>query len=422
MKLFNTLTGRVEGFEPLGESVTIYVCGITPYDTTHLGHAFIYTVSDVLVRYLEYRGYPVRYVQNVTDIDDDMLRKADEVGKDWDALGNYWTTHFIEDMKALNVRPPDYFPRATDVIDEIVETVEQLLQAGVAYEVNGSVYFDIDDWEEFGKLSRLPREEMLPIANERGNNPDDPNKRDPLHFVLWQAQEPGEPAWDSPWGKGRPGWHIECSTMATTFLGEMIDIHVGGEDLLFPHHECEIAQVEPVTGKPPFVRHWVHTAMVRHNGEKMSKSLGNLVMARELLDRWTPDAIRIYIASHHYRKPWEHDTDKLDQAVHVAGAMERALRANSGSGDEFDPGPHRRAFERAMHDDLDTATAINALETLAAGIGAAAGEGRAVERAQAQLRAMSSVFGLQLDRGPEARVIEGWDEHLKRFQPVESGK
>lgn len=419
MKLYNSLTGRVEGFEPLGESVTLYVCGITPYDTTHLGHAFTYTVSDVLVRYLEYLGYPVVYVQNVTDIDDDMLRKAEEVGEDWDELGNHWTSHFMEDMKALNVRPPDRFPRATDVIDEIIETVEQLLQAGVAYEVEGSVYFDIDQWAEFGKLSRLPREEMLPIANERGNIPDDPKKRDPLHFVLWQAREAGEPAWDSPWGKGRPGWHIECSTMAKTFLGDRIDIHVGGEDLLFPHHECEIAQVEPVTGQEPFVRYWMHTAMVRFEGEKMSKSLGNLVMAQELFEGWTPDAIRLYLGSHHYRTPWEHDTDKLDQAEELALAIERALRADSGAGDAFDPEPHRLAFEKAMDDDLDAPKAINALETLAAGVDAAAGEGRAVDTALSQLRDMASVFGLQLDRNaPEARVVEGWNEHLKRFQPV----
>jgi L-cysteine:1D-myo-inositol 2-amino-2-deoxy-alpha-D-glucopyranoside ligase len=189
------MTGRLEAFEAAGDPVTIYVCGITPYDTTHLGHAFTYVANDILIRYLEYLGHRVRYVQNVTDVDDDILRKAREVGQDWRQLGDRWTVHFIDDMANLNVRPPDVFPRATEVIESIVEQVESLVKAGVAYEVNGSVYFDIEAWSDFGKLSKLDPQEMLPIANERGNHPDDPNKRDPLHFVLWQAQQEGEPAW-----------------------------------------------------------------------------------------------------------------------------------------------------------------------------------------------------------------------------------
>ncbi|MEJ2265160.1 MAG: class I tRNA ligase family protein, partial [Anaerolineales bacterium] len=191
MKLYNTLTGQCEEFVPRGDEVSLYVCGITPYDTTHLGHAFTYTVADVLVRFLESTGLQVRYVQNVTDIDDDILRKAKEVGKDWKEIGDEWTRYFIRDMKSLNVRAPDFFPRATDVIPEIIETVQKLLDSGVAYEADGSVYFDIHAWSDFGKLSQMPKEEMLPIANERGNHPDDPNKRDPLDFVLWQAQAPG---------------------------------------------------------------------------------------------------------------------------------------------------------------------------------------------------------------------------------------
>ena len=414
MKLYNSRTGRVEGFEPLGDEVTLY-------DTTHLGHAFTYTANDILIRYLEYQGLAVRYVQNVTDVDDDILGKAEREGEDWKELGNRWTAHFIEDMKALNVLPPDHFPRATDVIDGIIETVEQLLEAGVAYEVEGNVYFEIDGWEPFGKLSKLPKDEMLPIANERGNHPDDPHKRDPLDFVLWQAQKPGEPAWDSPWGKGRPGWHIECSTMATEFLGDTIDIHSGGEDLLFPHHECEIAQVEPVTGRSPFVRFWMHTAMVRHDGEKMSKSLGNLVMARDLLRRWSPDALRLYLGSHHYRTPWEHDEAALARADQVVLSIMDALEADSGDGESVDVDPHRRAFENAMDDDLDTNLAVQALETFAAGIKAAAKEGRELTRAQDTLREMAEVFGLKLQQeDPDPRVIQGWSEHLQRFPTPET--
>ena len=195
MRLYNSLSQRVEDFEPQAEAVTIYVCGITPYDTTHLGHAFTYATTDLLIRYLEHSGRKVRYVQNVTDIDDDILKRAASVGEDWKALGNRWTAHFIRDMQALNVRPPDHFPRATDVIEDIVDTVSALLDADVAYERGGSVYFDIDRFEAFGQLSHLPRPEMLPIANERGHHPDDPNKRQPLDFVLWQAAVEGEPSW-----------------------------------------------------------------------------------------------------------------------------------------------------------------------------------------------------------------------------------
>jgi L-cysteine:1D-myo-inositol 2-amino-2-deoxy-alpha-D-glucopyranoside ligase len=216
----------------------------------------------------------VTYVQNVTDIDDDILRKGREAGEDWLALGNRWTVHFIQDMQSLNVRPPDYYPRATEVIPDIIKMVERLIREGKAYPSGGSVYYHVNTWPEFGKLSHLPRQEMLPIANERGNDPNDPKKQDPLDFVLWQAQAPGEPAWTSPWGPGRPGWHIECSAMSTRYLGNTIDVHSGGGDLIFPHHECEIAQVEPITGQKPFVRTWMHMAMVRHLGEKMSKSLG----------------------------------------------------------------------------------------------------------------------------------------------------
>ncbi len=280
VNVYNTLSGAVEPLEPTGPAITFYVCGITPYDTTHLGHAFTYTVADVLVRHLEGQGLAVRYVQNVTDIDDDILRKAAEVGEDWRALGNRWTSHFIRDMQVLNVRPPDEYPRATDVIPDIVTAVGALIERGLAYVSGGSVYYHVDAWPAFGRLSHLPRSEMLDVANERGNRPDDPHKRDPLDFVLWQAQAPGEPTWDSPWGPGRPGWHIECSVMSTRFLGPTLDFHGGGGDLVFPHHECEIAQAEALTGRSPFVRAWLHTAMVEHEGAKMSKSLGNLVMVR----------------------------------------------------------------------------------------------------------------------------------------------
>ena len=422
MLLYNALTQTTQAFIPSGPEVTVYVCGITPYDTTHLGHAFTYTVYDTLIRYLEHLGHTVRYAQNVTDIDDDILRKASEVGEDWQALGDRWTVHFIEDLRALNLRPPDYFPRATDTIAEIVTAVEQLLEAGVAYEVGGNVYFHIDDWPAFGKLSRIPRQDMLVVANERGNFPDDPNKRDPLDFVLWQAQKPGEPAWDSPWGAGRPGWHIECSTMVTQLLGETIDIHGGGADLAFPHHECGIAQVEPVTGKP-FVRVWMHSAMVHYQGEKMSKSLGNLIMARDLLKTYSPDAIRLYLAYHHYRTAWGHDELKLKQARTLANFLLEIVAIPNG---QTPPTAEMRAsyardeenFYAAMNDDLISPKALSAIEDLAVDVKYYALAGYNVQGAMNMLRTLSSVFGLTLDAGePEPRVVTGWNKHLARFIP-----
>jgi L-cysteine:1D-myo-inositol 2-amino-2-deoxy-alpha-D-glucopyranoside ligase len=416
LQLYNSLTDKIEPFEPSGQAVSVYVCGITPYDTTHLGHAFTYAVFDVLIRYLEHQGHPVRYAQNVTDIDDDILRKAREVGDDWQALGNQWTAHFIRDLQTLNVRPPDHLPRATDFIEEIVESVERLIQCGVAYESGGSVYFDVNTWDEFGKLSDLSRAEMLETANERGNNPDDPNKRNPLDFVLWQAKAEGEPSWPSPWGEGRPGWHIECSTMAAQLLGETIDIHGGGADLLFPHHECEIAQAECATGRRPFSRFWMHTAMVHHEGEKMSKSLGNLVMVRDLLEDFSADALRIYMASYHYRTPWAHSDDALNQARSIAERLAAAATANGGSGESLTTDDYAQRFSQAMDDDLNSPAALDVLEQLAGEILAGGESGREVAPAQALLQQLGAVLGLRLDQEePETRVIEGWGRHLTAF-------
>ena len=419
MNLYNSKSRSVEPFAPQGDAATLYVCGITPYDTTHLGHAFTYTTADVLIRYLEYQGRQVKYVQNVTDIDDDILRKAKQAGEDWRALGDRWTAHFIQDMQTLNVRPPDHYPRATDVIPEIVDMVRALLKAGMAYASGGSVYYHVDAWPAFGELSRLPRAEMLPLANERGNHPDDPNKRDPLDFVLWQAQAPGEPSWNSPWGPGRPGWHIECSTMSTRYLGNTIDVHIGGGDLLFPHHECEIAQVEPITGQSPFVRLWLHAAMVRYAGEKMSKSLGKLVILRDVLKTCAAYELRLDLAMHHYREPWSHDKAGLAEAAHLADQLRDAVALLTGSGEALDAAPARSAFEAALDDDLDTGAALRVLARLAGDIQREANAGRQVSMAQEALRAMSSVFGLRLNaQAPEPHVISGWNGHLKRFTPA----
>ena len=410
MRLYNSKTQTTEEFSLRNREVTLYVCGITPYDTTHVGHAFTYTAYDQLIRYLEMKGMKVRYAQNVTDIDDDILKKAKETGEDWRELGNRWTNHYINDMIALNVLPPDYFPHATDVIPEIVHSVEDLIRVGVAYVKNGSVYYEVSRYPEFGQLSHLPHGEMLPVANERGNRPDDPNKRDPLDFVLWQAQAPGEPAWESSWGPGRPGWHIECSTMATKYLGKTVDIHGGGLDLCFPHHECEIAQVKPVLGHDPYVRYWMHTAMVGYQREKMSKSLGNLVMVDKLMDTYSPDALRLYLGSHHYREAWSYDETELKKFQELANSLSQAVKVQSGKDAPFSPTKYVSEFSESMENDLGTPGAVHALQELARGILEAAKGRRDVKEAQEMLRKYSLVFGLALGcETPEERVVEGWN-------------
>jgi cysteinyl-tRNA synthetase len=362
MKLFNTLTQSLETFVPLEDKkVRIYVCGVTPYDTTHLGHAFTYVSFDTLIRYLEFLGYTVNYVQNVTDIDDDVLRKARELGMAWDTLGKRETERFLNDMDALNVRRPNVYARATAEIPTMLEIIQTLLAQGIAYENQGNVYYSVKRDPGFGIMARAiglnDYQSMLTIANERGNFPDDPHKKDPLDFVLWQAQAPGEPAWPSPWGPGRPGWHIECSAMSLRYLGEQIDIHGGGADLAFPHHTCEVAQSEHFTGKAPFSRFWMHTGMVHQDGEKMSKSLGNLTLVSNLLKDYSADAIRVVLLQHHYRYPWECFTDDLRVATETVALFQqiRSLVGNASNGEDT---MLRDLFKAAMDNDLNTPQAV----------------------------------------------------------------
>ena len=414
MQLYNSRSQRKDEFIPQDDQVSIYVCGITPYDTTHLGHAFTYASFDILIRYLEWQNIQVRYTQNVTDIDDDVLRKSKQVGKSWNALGNEWTVHFIDDMRALNIRPPDFYPRATEVIPEIIATNRELIARGAAYESNGNVYFDVDASPIFGELSHLPREEMLPIANERGNNPDDPNKRKPLDFVLWQAKADDEPAWPSPWGEGRPGWHIECTAMVHKFLGPTIDIHGGGADLIFPHHECEIAQSVCATGVFPFARNWVHIAMVRMDGEKMSKSLGNLVMVSDLLKEYSADELRLYLASYQYRQPWEYNIAHLKATASMAERWQAAVAGAKRATEKIST--VRQAFRQALDDDLNTPEALVVLDELANDILAGKYSESDKTLAQATLMELAGIFGLRLGSEIEERVTHGWNEHRRKFE------
>ncbi len=361
MKLFNTLTQSIEDFVPIDTTVRLYVCGVTPYDVTHLGHAFTYMTFDTLIRYLEYTGYKVKYVQNVTDIDDDVLRKAHELGMTWDELGRRETERFLSDMDALNIRRPDVYSRATDEIPYLIEIAQGLIEHGYAYENAGCVYYSVQHDHKFGALARAIGLEdypsMLAIANERGNHPEDQRKKDPLDFVLWQAQAPGEPAWPSPWGPGRPGWHIECSSMSMRYLGQQIDIHGGGADLAFPHHTCEIAQSEHYTGKAPFSRTWMHIGMVYQDGEKMSKSLGNLTLISNLLKDYSANTIRILLQSHHYRFPWECFPEDLTIAAETAERLQQVSTFVGGAftGEDI---MLRNRFTAAMDTDLNTPEAV----------------------------------------------------------------
>jgi cysteinyl-tRNA synthetase len=362
MKLFNTLTQSLEEFVPLEDNtVRIYVCGVTPYDTTHLGHAFTYASFDTLMRYLEFCGHTVNYVQNVTDIDDDILRKAREMDMSWDELGRRETERYLHDMDALNVRRPDVYAHATLETPTMIEIIQVLLARGYAYEREGSVYYSVQRDPEFGIMARAiglnDYTAMLTIANERGNFPDDPRKKDPLDFVLWQAQAPGEPAWPSPWGPGRPGWHIECSAMSMRYLGPQIDIHGGGVDLAFPHHTCEIAQSEHFTGKAPFSRFWMHTGMVHQDGEKMSKSLGNLTLVSDLLKDYSADAIRVTLLNHHYRYPWECFPEDLQVATETIGLFEQ-VRTLVGDKVDGKNSMLHGLFVAAMENDLNTPQAL----------------------------------------------------------------
>lgn len=363
LELYNSLTRRKEQFNPLEKNkVSLYVCGITPNNAAHLGHAFTYVSFDILVRYLRYKKYHVTYLQNATDINDsdDVIKQAKAAGRTWDEEAQFWIRHFHEQMDQLLVLRPNEYVLATSVIPQIIEIIKKLINKGFAYEKNGSVYFDIHSFKTYGALSKYTNEQMLFISRERGNNPDDPNKKSPLDFVLWFGDEKN-PNWESPWGRGRPGWHIECSTMIDSILGLRIDIHGGGRDLIYPHHESEIAQSESASGKSPFVNVWMHTSMVLCEGEKMSKSLGNLVLVSDLLKKYSPFAIRYLLLSHHYRNPWEFEEFDLNQIEMKVTRIKNLLKnTDNNTQDEINV----RKFEEIMEDDLNTPFVLGFIDEL----------------------------------------------------------
>ena len=393
MKLTDTLTGEKRDFAPEGDTVRMYVCGVTPYDVAHVGHAMSYVIFDVLQRYLEFSGLNVKRVQNFTDIDDKLIDRAAQEGTTVKDLAERRIAEYFEDMAALNVREADVYPRATEEVPKILEVIEGLIDRGFAYASNGDVYFRVTKDPAYGKLSHRSVETMRAGARiEPGVE-----KEHPMDFALWKGAKPGEPAWDSPWGQGRPGWHIECSAMALRYLGERIDIHGGGQDLVFPHHENEIAQSEAFTGVEPFARFWVHNGLLHLDQEKMSKSLGNLVTIRQALEQYSSDAIRLAILNAHYRGPGYYSDEALAGAERAAGRMRQALAAaaNAGAAATLDAEPHRQRFIVAMDDDLNTPQALAALFDLARDINRDAGAGADVSVAQETMRSLGGeVLGL----------------------------
>ena len=367
MKLFDTAKQQVVEFAP-NPTVLMYTCGITPYDATHLGHAFTFISYDVLQRRLIDMGHQVKCVRNVTDVDDPLFAKARELGVHYLDLAAGEEARFESDMTALNALPVHSTPRASSAIPDIRGFIGMVIDRGFAYESGGSVYFDVEKFPQFGSVSHYSRETMIALARERGGNVDDPHKRNPLDFVLWHPSASDEPSWDTMWGAGRPGWHIECSALALRELGTTIDLHGGGSDLIFPHHECERAQSEAATGQP-FVKHWMHVAMVSMDGHKMSKSRGNLVFVDKLRTQHDPMAIRLGLIEHHYRTEWEWDDGLMARNETRLSNWKSAAQVGSSLGDVGLLAEVRSALDN----DLDTPTAV-ALVDAAAGKGLAVGD------------------------------------------------
>lgn len=369
MKIYNSLTQDLEDFKPLNPGkVTIYVCGITPYDTTHLGHAFTYISFDVLIRYLNHKKLDVLYTQNVTDINDrdnDILKRAKEQNISWQNLADFWTKKFLNDMQALNWIIPTNYLKASENIPAMIDLIQKLIDNSLGYVQNGSVYLDISKDEDYGKLSKLTKNEMLKLSQDFEEDLDNPDKRNPLDITLWRSTNPNQPihipSFDSPFGKGRPGWHIECSAMSTLTLGEQIDIHGGGKDLIFPHHEAEIAQSEGATNKVPFVKYWMHSGTVFYQGEKMSKSKGNLVMVSKLLEKYSANAIRFELLSHHWMQKWEFSEENLQKSQGKIDYIESKIKDITLDNTTDVP---LQDFDTAMENNLDTPKALEILYSL----------------------------------------------------------
>jgi cysteinyl-tRNA synthetase len=399
VKVYNTLSAREEEFVPQGDVVKMYVCGVTPYAECHLGHAMSYVVFDMVRRYLEFKEYRVKHVQNFTDIDDKIINRAQQSGVSPRELAEKFIAQYFVDMDRLNVQRAHVYPRATEEIPKIIEVVQGLIDKGHAYESQGDVYFRVKSDPDYGRLSHQSPDDLQAGSRvEVGIE-----KEHPLDFALWKAAKPGEPWWESPWGKGRPGWHIECSAMSMRYLGETLDIHGGGQDLIFPHHENEIAQSEGFTGVTPFVKYWLHNGFVQLGGEKMSKSLGIFVTLKQALDRFSPDAIRLFILSSHYRSPINFSEEGVAAAEKGVERLRQAAFADSqrGSGDSsgaVNTEAFRQRFIEAMDHDFNSPQALAALFDLARDINRTMDQGADPRVAQQTLRELASVLGFSFEK------------------------
>ena len=421
IRVYNTLSRRKEPFVTIERGlVRMYVCGVTPYDSAHVGHGMSLLAFDIIRRYLEHCGYQVRHIQNFTDIDDKIIARASVEGIAPDALTTRFIAEWETQSSALNVLPATQYPRATDEIGPIVAMVERLIERGHAYAVDGDVYFRVRSFPGYGKLSHRELDDLLSGARIE----IDERKDDPLDFALWKAAKPGEPHWDSPWGPGRPGWHIECSAMSSTYLGGQIDIHGGGADLVFPHHENEIAQSEAFLGVEPFARYWVHNGLVRSGADKMSKSLGNFVRLKEIIDRGLGAAFRLMVLQSHYRAPLTYSEDALLAAERGLVRLRLAAGADAieAAGFEEESGGTIRVadlahfaeeadcrFHEAMDDDFNAPEALAALFELARAINrerGAVGSFESIEPAQATLVALGGVLGLEFQNPETTTAVD----------------
>ena len=439
IRIHNTLSGKKEEFVPLQEKkVGMYVCGVTVYDLCHIGHARAAIVFDTIYRYFRYRGYGVTFVRNFTDIDDKIIRRANEEEVDCKTIAEKYIGEFNIDMGRLGLEKPSVEPKATEHIPEMITLISTLMQKGWAYQGGGDIFFSVEKFKDYGKLSKRNLEEMQAGARVE----IDGKKENPLDFALWKASKPGEPFWESPWGKGRPGWHIECSVMSQKYLGETFDIHGGGRDLIFPHHENEIAQSEGATGKT-FVRYWIHNGFVNINKEKMSKSLGNILTIKEILKDWHPEVLRLFFLSHHYRSPVDYSEDSF---IEVKSGLDRFYSTLNAIQEEWKKPLSKEKldspviencrkniesfqarFEEAMDDDFNTAEALGYFYDLQRNLNSLLdiSKGRPTEEVASLLKKglghftnIGWVFGL-FREDPEVYIAEQRKEGLKKLDLTE---
>ncbi len=416
LHIYNTLTRQKEQFAPLDPSeVRMYVCGPTVYGSAHIGHAMSYIVFDVVRRYLEFSDYRVRHVQNFTDVDDKIIRRAHDTGEEWDQLSCRYAEEFLSDMDSLNVLRAHSYPRASEMIEQIVADVARLIELGHAYEQDGDVYFRVMSDPMYGQLSHRRLDEM----NAGARVEVDERKEHPMDFALWKSSKPGEPAWDSPWGPGRPGWHIECTSMSRCALGDQIDIHGGGNDLIFPHHENEIAQSEQLTGKRPFAKYWMHNGFVQF-GEggndteaKMARSVGNVIPISEVVRRYGADGYRLFVLSSHYRRPLSVSDEAMSAAATAAERLAAAAQSTQPGTDIGAYASYRTEFIAAMDDDFNTSRALAVLYELATEVNRLNARGADGAPAASLLRELGTALGLRLEAPSSGQLPAGAQEMIR---------